>query len=556
METKAPFAVAVILLLVSLSSALAAEVTSDRLLNAGKDPNNWMMYGKDYRGWRFSDLKQINTENVHRLVPKWAFQTGITSRWGFQNNPIAVDGRMYITTPMNTLFCVDAKNGKLLWRYDYKNREDAAFLIDANRGVAVGYGRVFMGTIDSHVIALDAETGKLAWDVEVGDRLIGQAITAAPLLVKDKVVVGGGMSEYGANGFVAAYDPKTGKKLWWFNTIPGPGEPGHATWPGESWKTGGGGIWVTPVYDVELNLLYVGVANPAPDFVIEGRQGENLYTNSVIALDADTGKLQWYFQHVPQDVWDFDSAQQQILVDVEIGGRMLKGIAQPHKNGFFYLVDRTNGRFIYAKPFVERMNWATGVDLRTGRPIVNPESFPTKEGTVVCPGVHGGTNWTPIAYNPKMGLAYLPVAESCNTILKTEAPYERGRLYMGGRYVKTAERAYGHIDGVDVRTGETRWRAYTKYPVWSGLVTTGGDLVFYGDLEGDFVALDARTGEELWRFNTGSGIYASPITYAVQGKQYVAVPSGARPRIAGDGAPELKSAPTGSGVFVFGLFED
>ncbi len=544
-----------LLLLLGLAPgpALSQEVTFDRLLKADNDPNNWITYYRNYQGWRFSPLTQINTANVKKLVPKWTFQTGPDQ--GFQVSPLVVDGVMYITSALNNVFALDAETGKMLWRYNYENPEDMPSKIwgKMHRGVTMSRGKLFMGTMDAHLIALDAQTGKLLWKAKVGDYSEGQGITNPPLIVKDKAIIGVSTLEFPTRGSISAFSVDTGEQLWRFYTIPGPGEPGNETWLGDSWKTGGGGVWLPPSYDSELNLIYFGTGNAHPMYYGSDRRGDNLYTASIIAMNPDTGKMKWYFQVVPHDVWDYDSMNETVLADVEVGGRMVKAIFQANKNGYLYALDRTNGRFLYATPFISRINWTKGIDAQ-GRPIVG--LVPTADGISQCPSLFGAKSFNHMSYNPLTRHFYVPAMDMCNKASSVKAPEsKKGIVNLGGDFLFQGEGAYGVLEAVDAQTGDIKWQHRTKYPLFSSALSTAGGLVFTGDVEGNFMAVDARTGERLWHFRTSSGHRGSAISYAVGGKQYIAVPAGwgGVVGLLAQAFPELKDLNTGSTLFVFGL---
>jgi alcohol dehydrogenase (cytochrome c) len=543
-----------------VGGAPGADVTYDRLLNADKEPQNWLTYYGNYRGWRYSALDQINTTNVKRLVVKWAFQTGPDEN--FQVTPLVVDGVMYLTNEKNHVFALDAATGKMLWRYSsYKLPDPGKMPIriygaGISRGVSLAKGKVLMGTLDAHLLALDAGTGKLLWEVQVGDYEEGQGFTSPPLIVKDKAVIGVLTSEFPTRGFIDAYDIETGKQVWRFRTIPGPGEPGNETWGGDSWRYGCGAASMPGTYDPELNLVYIGTAQPCPMLDGEVRPGDNLYTSTILALDPDTGKLNWYFQPNPHDLWNYEALDERILVDIEHQGRPVKALLQANKNGYFYALDRTSGRFLFAKPFVARINWTKGLDEK-GRPI--PGIVPTREGVVTCPSAWGAKNWNHTAYSPQTGYAYIPVIDMCmQTKLVRQKP-RKGVLYLGGEGGFLGEGAHGLLEAIDVKTGDVRWRYRSRYPMLASVLATGGGLVFTGDPEGNALAFDASSGNRLWAFHTGSGHRGSPITYAVGGKQYLAVPSGwggVAANFISQAFPELGDATRGSTLFVFGLFEE
>ena len=539
--------------------ALSDDVSYERLLNADKESQNWLTYYGNYKGWRYSALNQINTTNVKRLVVKWAFQTGPNSN--FQVTPLVVDGVMYLANNENEVFALDAATGKMLWRYthEFPDQEKMPLRIwgaKINRGISIAMGKVLMGTWDAHLVALDAKTGKLLWKVQGGDYEAGYAFTSPPLIVKDKAITGIVTGEMPNRAYISAYRIDSGEMLWRFYTVPGAGEPGSETWGGDSWQYGCGAAWIPGTYDPELNLVYIGTGNPCPFWDGDVRPGDNLYTDSIVALDAGTGKLKWYFQTTPHDVWDLDAMAELVLIDTAIQGKPVKALFQANKNGYFYALDRTNGRLLYAKPFISRINWTKGLDP-TGRPI--PGIVPTPEGADICPGFGGGKNWNHMAYSPKIGYAYIPAVDQCHRVKVVSAKPRKGTLYLGGEGLLLGEAAHGLLEALDVKTGEIRWQHRTKYPMPASVLATAGGLVFTGDQEGNALAFDAANGKLLWSLNTGSGLHGSPISYAVGGKQYIAVPSGwgglwgyYQP----EAFPERANATWGSTLFVFGLFED
>ncbi len=548
-------------------SALSGDVTYERLLNADKEPHNWLMYYGSYNAWRYSSLDQINTKNVKKLVVKWAFQTGSAqgfqsgSDQDFQVTPIVADGVMYLTNDKNHVFALNAETGKMLWRYNYEVPDLAKMPAEIwgakiKRGVSVAKGKVLMATWDAYLLALDAKTGKLLWKTHVDNHEVGYTFSSPAVVVKDHVIIGIMAGEMPNRGHISAYDVDTGKLQWLFYTIPGPGEPGHETWGGETWQYGCGAAWMPGTYDPELNLFYIGTGNPCAMYDGDPRPGDNLYTDSILALDPDTGKLKWYFQVVPHDLWDYDAVNEPVLIDTEIQGKPVKALFQANKNGYFYALDRTNGQLLYVKPFVSRITWTKGLDGK-GRPT--PGVMPTSEGAIFCPGVFGAKNWNHMAYSPQTGLVYMPVIDQCGNPKVVSVKPRKGVLWLGGEHHILGEGAHGLLEALDVRTGEIKWKYRSKYPILSSVLSTAGGLVFTGDLEGNALAFDVLKGELLWKFNTGSGLRGSPISYAVGGKQYIAVPSG----WGGLGAsfqpeafPELADATTGSTLFVFGLFEE
>ena len=552
-----------ILLLLSIvvfPIASAETVDSRRLIEAAKEPQNWLIYSGTYDAWRYSPLDQINRENVKRLAPVWIFQTGKVDG-GFSCTPLVADGVMYITTPWNRVFALDAVTGKEIWHYYHPEPKDFGLLYGPwNRGAALGHGLVFMGTIDNRLVALDAKTGKEVWNVEIESmQQCGCNITGAPLVVKDKVVVGVTGGDSAHRGYLNAFDARTGRRAWRFWTIPGPGEKGHETWKGDSWKYGGGATWMTGSYDPELNLIYWGVGNPAADFYGGDRTGDNLYTDSIVALDADSGELKWYYQQIPHDVWDWDTAYECLLVDLPVNGKKRKLLINPNKGGYTWVLDRTNGEFIGAWRFVENLNWIEGIDA-TGKLLGRMEPEVGKP-TLVCPAIGGARSWNHGAYSPKTGLFYNTGIEWCQTLTVQKEDPRPGETFFGGVFeLKPTPKGEpgSHLDAVDPVTGEKKWSYYSKYPLLASAVATGGNLVFTGDPEGEFFALDAETGKKLWSFNTGSGHRGSPISYSVNGRQYIAVPAGWGSAVAGlmpQLWPEVEDFPGGSALIVFALPE-
>jgi alcohol dehydrogenase (cytochrome c) len=450
---------------------------------------------------------------------------------------------MYMTQRFNDVVALDAKTGRAFWIYRHNTPMDQRACCGANnRGVAILGNTVYMGTLDAKLLAIDAKSGKLLWSTEVAPYKSGYSITLAPLIVKDKVLIGVGGGEFGIRGFLAAYDSRTGKELWRFYTIPGPGEPGHETWKNDAWKTGGGPIWMTGTYDPELNLTYWGTGNPGPDWNAAQRPGDNLYTDSALAIDPDTGKMKWYFQFTPNDPYDYDSVQVPVLVDMNYRGRPAKLMLWGNRNGYFYVLDRETGRFLSGTPFV-KVNWSSGLDER-GRPILTPQP----PGTPTFPGNQGATNWYPPSYSPRTGLFYLSAWENYRTIYAPqEAKYEEGRFFVGGGFTVagpvpnatpgpslrrgpinnwTEAVGSGAVLALDPQTGEQKWRFAMTDVSDAGMLTTASDLLFTGGREGYFQVLDARTGALLWKTNLGGQIVSAPMTYQVDGKQYVAAVAG------------------------------
>jgi len=554
------------LLMIATLPRLAAQglpITYDRLLKADQEPGNWLMYSSTYNGWRYSRLDQINTRNVKNLHVKWLFQARSPDK--FETTPLVVDGIMYLTRPENDVFALDAETGRVLWAYSHKNPERTYNCCGkVNRGLAILGNRLYMNTLDMHLIALDARSGREIWKTEIFDyrESGGYAATGAPLVVKDKVIVGMAGGEHPISGFLDAYDAATGKRLWRFNTIPQPGEANFGTWAGDSWKTGGVSTWNTGSFDPESNTLMWGTSNPWPDYNRDFRAGDNLYSCSVLALDPDTGKLKWHFQFTPSDTHDWDSTQIPILLDLDFRNQPRKLLAWPNRNGFFYLLDRNNGNFLLAKNYVKQ-TWAKGFNDR-GRPDVIPGSDPTPEGIdTVWPGVDGAANWMSHSFSPITRLLYVFAREERRLFTKTAirhaaneegtsaippvsaapnaprpAPENVGNGIFGaggnlpppaatGRRARFApEESYGKVVAIDPSTGTIKWEHKVLSPPWGGVMSTAGNLVFGGTVEGVVFALDARTGERLWYFGANERVYASPISFLANGKQYVSLPIG------------------------------
>ncbi len=523
------------------SPHLVAQVTPDRMLRASAEPHNWLTYGGTYASQRHSLLTQITPANVVNLESRWVLQNEVFGAW--QSNPLVVDGIMYVTQRPNDVIALDARTGRVFWQYRHISSPDARVCCGANnRGVAIHGDTLFMGTLDARLIALDARNGRPLWNIVVADVKLAYSITMAPLVVKDKVIVGVGGGEYGIRGFIAAYDAKTGKEAWRFNTIPGPGEPGHDTWRGDAWKYGSASVWVTGSYDPELNLTYWGVGNPGPDWNPDQRPGDNLYSESVVALDADTGALRWHFQFTPNDGYDYDAVQVPVLVDAHWQGTAAKLMFWANRNGHFYVLDRATGKFLLGKPFV-KVNWASGLD-ENGRPIQTPQP----PGAATWPGNQGGTNWYPPSYSPRTGLFYFSAWENYASVYRREkATYQPGRNFSGGGFRVltpvpgapaigigrrstinnwTDEVGNGAVIAIDPATGDAKWKFRHFDVTEAGILTTASDLLFTGGREGYFHALDARTGELLWKTSLGGNVVMAPITYQVGAKQFVSVISG------------------------------
>ena len=524
-------------LLLLVAGSLSAQVSFDRLLNAGKEPQNWLTYSGSMMSQRYSPLTQVTPQNVKNLELQWVYQARSLEK--FEATPLVVDGILYTVQAPNDVVALDAVTGRIFWTYSYAPALDARPCCGrVNRGLAILGDTLFMGTIDAHLIALDAKSGHPLWNVTVGKAAAGYALTHAPLVIKDKVIVGTAGGEFGVRGFIAAYDARTGKEAWRFYTIPGPGEPGHETWAGDSWKYGGGSVWMTGSYDPALNLTYWGIGNPGPDYNGDVRLGDNLYSDCVVALDADTGKLKWYYQFSPHDEFDYDSVQVPVLADMDWQGRPRKVMLWANRNGFMYALDRTTGQFLLGKPFVQ-VNWATGFDEK-GRPMRAPGKLPTPEGTLIFPGNQGGTNWYSPSYSPRTGLFYIPTWENYSSVfVKAPVEYTEGRRFMGAsprsiigglrgpqQNTRKENEGFGAVRAFDPKTGDKKWEFKMADVTDAGILTTASDLLFSGGREGYFFALDARNGDLLWKSAVGGAVASGPMSYSVGGKQYVAVSAG------------------------------
>jgi alcohol dehydrogenase (cytochrome c) len=510
-------------LTISVSFALSvnAQVTSQRLLESAKEPQNWLMYSGDYAGHRFSALEQINTLNAASLVPRWAYQTMGGGK--FETTPLVVDGILYGTGQDDRAFALDARTGRPIWQYQRALPSDIRPCCGrVNRGLAIYGDKVFLGTLDSHVIALDAKTGNVVWDVTAFDYRQGYSITLAPLVIKNLVLIGVSGGEYGIRGFIDAYDAATGERKWRFYTVPGPGEPGHESWEGDSWKIGGAPAWITGSYDPMTNTTFWTTGNPSPSNRGEGRAGDNLYSNSLLALEPDTGKLKWFFQFTKHDEHDYDATQVPVMVDQ--GDQHL--ILQANRNGFFYEIDRASGKLVSANPFA-KVTWSDSKDA-SGAPVARKDASPTHDGNRVCPGAAGATNWMSPTYDPQTQLFYVTAREQCDVFSTAPQPYEAGHAYYGSAYFPNDDSApfWGALRAIEPGTGKIKWEWKHPSPTWSGVLSTAGGLVFTGDAEGNFIALEAATGKAVWHFQCGASVYSSPMSYAVDGKQYVAVAAG------------------------------
>ena len=534
--TRRVFAAATLLLFgfLALTSGQEAEPSASRIdvqasdLHVEPPSANWISYNGDYSGRRYSGLSEVNTTNVGKLRAQWVFHARNSDR--LEVTPVVLNGVMFVTAA-NDAFALDARTGRVIWHHAWPISEG---LIDdasrhLNRGVAVWRNRVFMETDNAHLLCLDARSGNLIWDIAYADWSRNYGATSAPLVVKDKVIVGTSGGDDGVRGFIAAYDAQTGKLAWRLWTIPAPGEFGAESWPGNMYLHGGGTTWMPGTYDPELNTIYWGTSNPAPDFEGSVRPGDDLYTDCVLAVDPDTGKLKWYFQFTPHDLFDYDAVETPILIDAPYKGEKRKLLVQANRNGYLYILDRTNGKFLSAVPFVEKLTWAKGIDAQ-GRPV-RTDLKPTPEGTQVCPGYSGATNWYSPSYNESTRSVYFMALEECETFFSKEEPQE---FKEGEMYYSTGVK---RIPGEDSRKILLAYNLDTESFVWKypqvgqahssgGTMTTAGGLVFVGDDANSIEAVDAQSGKALWYFNTGQNMSASPMSYSVAGKQYVAIAAG------------------------------
>jgi alcohol dehydrogenase (cytochrome c) len=500
-------------------------VRYEDILGAQQDPHQWLTYSGTYDGQRFSTNEQLNAGNVSNLRLVWMHQYTAQDT-AIETSPLVVGGFMFVTIPPGRVEALDAETGELIWAYDRTLPQQLSLCCGlVNRGLAVLGKTLFLGTLDAHLVALDITTGAVLWDVEIGDYRQGYSITGAPLALKNMVITGVAGGEYGVRGFVTARDAATGREIWRFNAIPQPGQPGSETWDDQSaLKTGGGPTWLTGTYDKELNVILWPVGNPSPNYEGDTRRGDNLYTNSVVALDADHGTLRWYFQFTPHDQHDWDATEIPISFDKTIGGKVQHFLGQADRNAFYYVLDRENGQFITAKPFA-RETWAKSIDSR-GRPVVDPTSVPSAEGSTTYPWVGGATNWMSPSLSPVTGFVYVPVREAEGNFFASTPAYQPGELFLGGHSQTIPDPPQlAAVRAVDAMTGQTRWEY--RYESWSagGLLSTKGGLVF-GSLGHLFLALDAKTGRELWKVDTGGWVKAAPVTYSLGGKQYVTVAAG------------------------------
>jgi len=568
----------------ALPACAADEMTQERLLNSEKETGNWLHHHKNYSATRFSGLKEINKDNVKNLKVAWTMHLGgvegggIWTHGGLEGTPIVENGMMYVTDGWGSVYKIDTHGGKgnLLWKMDPKTDHDWAGAVACcgvdNRGVALWGNFVISHTLDGRLIVTDKETGQVKWQKQVADPDKGEVITGAPLIVKNTAITGVAGAEYGIRGWIAATDLGTQKEVWRTHTIPGKGEPGSDTWKDEknAAAAGGGSTWVTGSYDPATDTVFWGVGNPGPDWDNQYRPGDNLYTDSSLALDAATGKMKFHYQHTPNDPYDYDSVAENVLVDIPgPSGAPQKLALEADRNGFAYAIDRTNGKFLWGLPFVKNVTWTKGLDPESGKPIeYDPKSpvqrynvsvTPHRENKVAdfCPGNMGGKNWPPTAYNPELKLWYIPVIESCNRITVEEATPEKlkPREFWTGGGPSQPVRITGSVTAIDVTKGKIASKLETPFPNLGGMLATP-DLVFTGQPSGEVMALDAKSLQKLWEFNTGGGLNAPPVTFSVDGKQYIAILvglGGAWDKWFIDSTPELKKMQPGSMLYVFAL---
>ena len=548
--------------------------TDDDLMASATNTNSVLTYGMGPRAQRFSTLTAINADNVAKLVPAFASSLGGEKQRGQESQPIVYDGVIYVTGSYSRLFAFDARSGEKLWEYDARLPDGIMPCCDVvNRGAAIYGDKIIFGTLDAHLVALNRKTGKVIWNKTLADYSAGYSFTAAPMIVKGKVIYGNSGGEFGIIGRVEARDVNTGELVWSRPTIEGNmgmlnGKEStmtgklNASWPGDMYKNGGGATWLGGTYDPDTNLLYFGTGNPGP-WNSNLRPGDNLYTSSVLAIDPDSGEIKWHYQYTPHDGWDFDGVNEFIPFDATINGKPMKLGAQANRNGFFFVLDRTNGKFISATPFVSKITWATGYDKK-GRPIYDPSNRPgpptgEKGNTVFsAPSFLGGKNWMPMAFSQQTGMFYVPSNEWGMDIWNEPITYKKGAAYLGAGFtIKPLYQDHiGVLRAIDPTTGQIKWEYKNKAPLWGGVLTTAGNLVFTGTPEGYLKAFDAKTGKELWKFNTGSGVVGSPVTWEQDGEQYVAVMSGwggAVPLWGGEVAKAVKEISQGGALWVFKL---
>ena len=519
--------------LLAVLPCMAVAQTADEIRKDAQTTNDVLTLGMGQGQQRYSPLDQINASTVKRLVPVWSYSLG--DNRGQESQPLIHNGIMYVTTHDAT-HAIDARTGRQVWVNKIEYPPETPRIVCCgivNRGGAIYEGRLFRGTLDANVIAIDMKDGTELWRSNAANFDDGYSMTVAPLVANGVVITGISGGEYGTRGFIDGWDPATGRHLWRRYTVPGPGEPGNETWPGDTWKHGGAPTWITGTYDPDLDLVYWGTGNGGP-WNAEFRKGDNLHIGSVLALRPKTGELVWHYQFSPNDPWDYDGVNENVIADIEVNGQMRKVILHADRNGFFYVIDRTNGELLAANSFVKHMNWATGVDLKTGRPIESEltKAMRTKgEKVTVFPSALGGKNWMPMSFSPKTGMAYANTLEMGMGYKPVEPKFVKATFYLGidlgqAAFAFKDDGKHGYLRAIDPLTGKAKWEVLHDIASFSGTMVTGGGLVFTGTMTGEFQAYNADTGERLWQFQTGSGIIGQPVTYEMDGRQYVTIASG------------------------------
>jgi PQQ-dependent dehydrogenase, methanol/ethanol family len=559
------------------SVATAAEGPgNDDLLNDAKSTGDVLTYGMGLQGQRFSTLDKLNPDTVKGLVPIWSFSFGGEKQRGQESQPIVHDGTIYVTGSYSRLYAVDVKTGQKKWQYDHRLPEGIMPCCDVvNRGAAIYKDKIYFATLDARLVALNKDTGKVVWSKKLADYQAGFSATAAPLVVDGKIITGNSGGEFGIIGMVEARDAETGELIWQRPTVEGNmgtlnGKEStmtgklNASWPGDMYKTGGGATWLGGTYDPETKTLFFGTGNPAP-WNSHLRPGDNLYTSSTLAIDPSNGEIKWHYQTTPHDGWDFDGVNELVSFDLKKDGQVIKAGAKADRNGFFYVLDRTNGKLLNASPFVTKITWAKEIDLKTGRPVYiddnrpgAPEAAEKGKSVFAAPAFLGAKNWMPMAYSPATDLFYVPANEWGMDIWNEPITYKKGAAYLGAGFtIKPLYNDYiGALRAIDPKTGKIVWEYKNPAPLWGGVLTTAGNLVFTGTPEGYLKAFDAKSGKEVWHFNTGSGVVGSPVTWEQDGEQYVAVVSGwggAVPLWGGDVAKLVKDINQGGSLWVFKL---
>ncbi|HET9362732.1 MAG TPA: PQQ-dependent dehydrogenase, methanol/ethanol family [Vicinamibacterales bacterium] len=520
----------VLVLLAAVS--LQGQVTFNRILNADREPHNWLSYSRTLDNQRFSPLTQITSANVKNLQLQWVWQSRSLEK--FEATSLVVDGVLYTVQQPNDVVALDAVTGRVYWTLTYQPAPEARSCCGrVNRGLAISGDTLFMGTLDAHLLAIDARSGQVIWNTTVADTKARYVITHSPLVVRDKVIIGTAGGDGPIRGLIAAFDIKTGKELWRWYTIPAPGEPGNETWAGDSWMIGGVGVWNAGAYDPETNLAFWGTGNPSPGMDGRTRRGDNLYSDSVVALDVDTGKLKWHYQFTPHDEMDYDSTQVPLLADITFRGKPRKVMLWANRNGLMYVLDRVTGEFLFGKPYV-KVNWMDGFDEK-GRPKRVPGMVPGPEPKLIQPHIHGASNWAPPAFSPRTGLFYVSHWENSGSYVgqgrfARPAGVNTRQTGMGQvnllPFFNNENETFGVVRAYDPNTLEPTWEYRMTDITWGGVLATAGDLVFSGGREGYFFALDARTGALLWKASVGGQVNAGPMSYAVGGRQFVSIAAG------------------------------